>query len=64
MSMDTANNVVAGAAVTTWVWWPTLNTVSEQAATWLPILGVIWMASQIYTKFVPIIKDSWYKLWK
>lgn len=40
-------NAVATAAIVSPVWLPWLNTVSELAALMIPILGAVWLITQI-----------------
>ncbi|WP_167498776.1 hypothetical protein [Mesorhizobium sp. M2D.F.Ca.ET.223.01.1.1] len=50
MTIEKVTNVIAaGAAVSPW-WMPSLASVSQTAALLLPILGVVWLAVQIYWK--------------
>jgi hypothetical protein len=41
------SNVVAAGAVASPVWLPSLQTVSEAAAMWAPIIGIVWLVLQI-----------------
>lgn len=46
-AVKAATNAVAVAGVITPLWLPSLSLVSEQAGVWTPILGAIWLATQI-----------------
>ncbi len=48
--MDNTTTAVAASAVTTPFWLPWLQTASETAATIAPILGLIWLFIQIFSK--------------
>ena len=41
------STIVATAATTSPIWLPSLQEVSEAAALWLPIIGVVWLVLQI-----------------
>lgn len=43
---DSFTNTTAGVAVASYWWLPSLETVSQQAALWLPILGAGWLILQ------------------
>lgn len=45
--MNYVNNSIAGAAVASPLWLPTLSDVSELAALLLPIVGFLWLVIQI-----------------
>lgn len=45
-------NIVAGAAVATPFWFPTLQNLSEVAALLLPIAGLGWLVIQIVGYFL------------
>lgn len=51
MTVDKATDAVAGAAITSPLWYHWLEQVSTWAALVLPILGCIWLAVQIYSKW-------------
>ena len=42
-------NTLSVAAITSWKWLPSLDSVSTSAALWLPILGAGWIAVQTAT---------------
>lgn len=46
--IDRGTDVVAGAAVASPIWLPWLQQTSEIAGLLVPILGVIWLAVQIF----------------
>ncbi|QOV06128.1 hypothetical protein CPT_Pasto_054 [Rhizobium phage Pasto] len=50
--MDNATTAVAASAVASPVWLPWLQTASQVAATLAPIIGVIWLLVQIWSKIV------------
>lgn len=45
--MNAVNNSIAGAAVASPIWLPSLQQVSEAAGLLLPIAGCVWFAIQI-----------------
>lgn len=47
---DYLNGSVAGLAIVSPWWLPSLDTVSSKAALLLPIAGLIWLAVQIWAK--------------
>lgn len=47
---DITSNIIASLAVISPAWLPTLSSVSAEAALLLPIMGVIWLAVQIFAK--------------
>ena len=55
--MDTFNNGSAVAAVTSPIWLPWLEAASQIAAIVAPILGVAWLAVQIWSKITLTIKE-------
>lgn len=50
--MKNTTTVIASASLALPVWWPTLADISVTAGLWMPILGVIWLAVQIYRALV------------
>ncbi len=44
---NTMNNGIAGAAIISPVWLPSLAAASEMAALLLPIAGLVWLVIQI-----------------
>jgi tellurite resistance protein TehA-like permease len=48
--MDNVTNAVAATAVSSPFWLPWLQTASEVSAYIAPVLGVIWLAVQIWAK--------------
>lgn len=52
MTIDNATNAAAGAAVSSPWWLPGLQEMSETAALFLPIFGVVWLAVQIASKVI------------
>jgi len=50
MNMETVTTTGAVGAVASPWWLPSLQTVSDAAALWLPILGVAWLLVQIGVK--------------
>jgi hypothetical protein len=61
--MEQVTTITAGAAVATSWWHPVIENVSVEAATWLPVLGVMWLVIQIWGRLSPLIKKRW-KSWK
>lgn len=51
MTVDNTTDGVAVAAVTSPLWYHWLEQASTWAALWLPILGCLWLAVQIYFKW-------------
>lgn len=52
MSSSPIQFTAASLAVISPWWIPTVDHVSQVAATWLPILGCLWMIIQIFGYFV------------
>lgn len=52
MSHDQITNAGAVGAISSPVWLPNLKTISAAAAEILPILGAIWLLTQIITKII------------
>jgi hypothetical protein len=50
--MDKITNGIAGAAVASPWWLPTITEVSHAATIALPILGVIWLSIQMLAWFI------------
>lgn len=48
--MDNATTAAAAGAIASPIWLPWLQTASELAAVIAPILGVIWLLVQIWSK--------------
>lgn len=48
--LDNATTAIAASAVASPVWLPWLQTASQVAATFAPILGAIWLLVQIWAK--------------
>ncbi|MDX0260526.1 hypothetical protein GOC60_04785 [Sinorhizobium meliloti] len=51
-TMEHTTTAVAASAVTTPFWLPWLQTASETAATIAPILGLVWLIIQIFSKTI------------
>ena len=52
--MDSATAVVATSAVTSPVWLPWLQAVSQAAALIAPILGATWLLVQIWARITEV----------
>lgn len=48
--LDNATTAIAASAVASPVWLPWLQTASQVAATFAPILGAVWLLVQIWAK--------------
>lgn len=55
---DRVTTVVAAAAVGTPWWLPYLQSVSQHAALWMPILGAAWLLLQIVSKIHDLRKSK------
>lgn len=55
---EVATDTIAGAAVASPLWLPSLHTASEDAALLLPIFGVIWLSVQIALKLYTFYKTK------
>ena len=56
--LNATNTTMAWGAVTSPVWLPSLKSVSEFAGLVLPILGALWISTQIFVKIYVIFFRS------
>ncbi|RVM38307.1 hypothetical protein [Sinorhizobium meliloti] len=54
--MEHTTTAVAASAVTTPIWLPWLQIASETAAMIAPILGLVWLLIQIFSKSIETIQ--------
>lgn len=51
-------NTLSVAAIASPAWLPSVETVSTQAALWLPIAGIFWIGVQVIARIIEVFRDK------